>query len=97
MGGRRYQVRQWFVAGFLLLTVATRSLATPAIDVSVNAFPSDAGLFVGTSAFQAQTFTVGADGLLSSIDLQIEKDVGRTGELRVEIRPLFRRCSYDHR
>jgi hypothetical protein len=49
---------------------------------------SSAALFLMPSNFHAQSFTVGVDGLLSQIDVQVGKYAGATGDVRFELRPL---------
>lgn len=62
--------------------------AAPILDASNIVGGGAAAFSLQPSNFWAQSFTVGSEGLLSQIDLQIGKFAGATSDVRFEIRPL---------
>jgi hypothetical protein len=80
----RYVMR--FV-GVLIMLLANRCLSAPVLDQSHIITQSVGGLITVGDFTPGQTFTVGAAGLLSQIDLQIGRDAGALDNLSLEIWP----------
>ncbi len=80
-------VRSMLVLG-LALALGGRLSATPVLDASNDAGPNSSALTLAPSNFRAQSFTVNTDGLLTTVDVQVGKFAGATGDVRFELRPL---------
>jgi hypothetical protein len=76
------------LAVLLVLTTIGSVSAAPQLDVINNVGGGSAARELRPSNFWAQSFTVGADGLLSRVDVQLGKFAGATGDVMFEIRPL---------
>jgi hypothetical protein len=77
----------WMLFAAPLIAVASTAFAAPAIDQSHVISSSVGGLSILADYSPAQTFTVGAAGKLSKVDVQIGRDSGANGNLSLEIYP----------
>lgn len=70
------------------LAVASVAAAAPVIDQSHVITQSTGGRFIFGGNSPAQTFTAGASGLLSQVDVKLRRDAGDIGDLSLEIWPV---------
>lgn len=77
-----------YLASGLFLALVGSSIAAPTLDASNNAGASSAALTLAPSNFRAQSFTVGVDGLLTTVDVQVGKFAGAATDVRFELRPI---------
>lgn len=74
------------LAAWLLLS--TRLHAAPMLDAQNDVGGGAAALTLRPNNFWAQSFTVGAAGLLTQIDVQVGKFEGAAGDVTFELRPI---------
>src|SRR4051794_21680208 len=70
------------------LTYAATTLAAPVIDQSHIVTSSTGGTIIFGGFAPAQTFTVGASGLLSQVDVLLRRDTADIGTLALELWPV---------
>lgn len=88
MAANNYRAVHSLLVLGLTLALGGRLLAVPTLDASNNAGPNSSALTLAPSNFRAQSFTVNTDGLLTTVDVQVGKFAGATGDVRFELRPL---------
>jgi hypothetical protein len=88
MAANYYRVVHALVVLGFSLALGGRLGATPTLDANNNAGPNSSALTVAPSNFRAQSFSVNSDGLLTTVDVQVGKAAGATGDVTLELRPL---------
>src|SRR5262245_39419713 len=74
------------ILGLLIHTAAT--LAAPVVDQSHIITNSTGGRIIYAGDSPAQTFTVGSSGLLSQVDVLLQRNSGDIGSLALELWPV---------
>lgn len=77
-----------FIAALLILFLASSTFAVPMIDQAHDITQSVGGILVYAGNTPAQTFTAGASGLLSQVDVRLRKESGDIGDLALELWPV---------
>ena len=72
----------------MLFLVTASAVATPMLDQSHVVTQSTGGRIIYAGDSPAQTFTAGASGLLSQVDVLLNRDAGDIGQLALEIWPV---------